>query len=90
MLADVTSSESLPDDTASVVYVGHSVKGVIAYTRSRKVLSITGEPTYVRDGVTLGVAIENTKPKILLNLSSTKAENIYWNPQILKVVLTIE
>ena len=76
--------------SAKVVYVGADVPGATAHTQASSVLSVTGEPSFVADGVTLGVGIENGKPKIILNLSSSKAENINWNPAILKVAATIK
>jgi len=75
---------------AKVVYVGADVAATTAHTQSNSILSVTGVPGYVSDGVTLGVAIEGKKPLILLNLSSSKAESINWNPAILKVASTIE
>jgi hydroxyethylthiazole kinase-like sugar kinase family protein len=89
-LKDVTTGSGPPSGSAQVVYVGQDAKALTAYCQSNKVLSITGDPVLVNEGVTLGISIENKKPKILLNLSSTKAEDINWNPQILKVASTIE
>lgn len=79
-----------PSNGAKVIYVGKSVKAITDYSQTNKVLTITGEPKFVNDGVTLGVAIEAGKPKILLNLSATKAEDVNWNPAILKVASTID
>jgi hypothetical protein len=89
-LADVTEGSGPPSGKAHIVYVGKDPKGLIDYCQSNKILSITGIPKFVNEGVTLGIGVEKGKPKILLNLSSTKAENINWNPQILKVASTIE
>ena len=86
----VTEGDNVPSDPAQVVYVGGSVDEAIAYTQAQKILSITGIPDFVTKGVTLGIGIENAKPKILLNLSSSKTESINWNPAILKVASTIE
>jgi hypothetical protein len=85
----VTESDGVPGDKPEVVYVGKDVASSIAFTQGNKVLSVTGLPNFVTDGVTLGIGIEDKKPKILLNLSSSKAEDINWNPAILKVAATI-
>ena len=53
-------------------------------------LSITGNPDLASKDVSLIVGISNGKPKILLNLSSSKGEGIEWNPAILKVAATIK
>lgn len=89
-LADVSEGDGPPSNGAKVIYVGKAVKAITGYSQANKVLTITGDPTYVNDGVTLGIKIEGGKPKILLNLSSTKAEDVNWNPAILKVASTIE
>lgn len=86
-LAGVSESGA---EGSRVLYVGENVRDAIAFTRKNKILSITGTPGYVNEGVTLGLKLENRKPKILLNLSSTKAEDINWNPAILKVASTID
>jgi hypothetical protein len=86
----VSEGDGPPSNGAKVIYVGKSVKAITDYSQANKVLTITGEPKFVNDGVTLGVAIEGGKPKILLNLSATKAEDVNWNPAILKVASTID
>ncbi len=81
--------DSVPSDInkMSIVYVGDEskIKAAIKVTQAKKVLSITGIPAAVTKGITLGVGIEKKKPRILLNLSSSKEEAINWNPAILKV-----
>ncbi len=89
-LKEVTEGSGPPSGKAQVVYVGSDAKNITAYCQSNKILSITGIPKFVSEGVTLGVGVENKKPKILLNLSSTKSEDVNWNPAILKVASTIE
>lgn len=89
-LAGVSEGDGPPTNGAKVIYVGKSVKALTGYSQENKVLTITGEPKFVNEGVTLGVKIEGGKPKILLNLSSTKAEDVNWNPAILKVASTVE
>lgn len=89
-LADISESAGAPTNDAKVIYVGDSVQAMIGFSQANKRLTITGDPAFVSQGVTLGVAIEAGKPKILLNLSSTKAEAVNWNPAILKVASTVE
>ena len=89
-LKKVTEGSGPPTGKAQIVYVGQDAKNLTQYCQANSVLSITGLSKFVDDGVTLGIGVENGKPKILLNLSSTKAENINWNPQILKVASTID
>lgn len=89
-LAGVTEGSGPPSSPTKVVYVGDKAGDLTQWSQANGALSITGKPALVNEGVTLGVGIEGGKPKILLNLSSTKAEKINWNPQILKVAATVE
>ncbi len=91
-LAKVIEGDGVPSEKPSVIYAGTEAKlsEIIAYTKSKKVLSITGNPALVSKDVSLVVGISEAKPKIMLNLSSSKDEGIDWNPAILKVAATIK
>jgi hypothetical protein len=89
-LSEVSEGTGPPSNGAKVIYVGSDPSSVTGYSQSNNVLTITGIPELVNQGVTLGVKIEAGKPKILLNLSSTKAEGVNWNPAILKVASTVD
>ncbi len=91
-LSAVTEGHGLPDDPPSVLYLGtaRNLASVIAYTQGRKVLSITGIPELVTEGVTLGVGVEKKKPKILFNLSASEKEGMDWNPVILKIATVVK
>lgn len=89
-LNKVEAGDTIPGDKYDVIYVGKDVADAIAYSQSNKALSVTGKNGFVNDGVTLGIGVEGNKPKILLNLSSSKSEDINWNPAILKVAATIQ
>lgn len=86
-LASVSESEDLPAEKPSVIYIGDDAKldAILAYTKQNGVLSVTGIPDLVSRGVTLGIGVSGEKPKILLNVLSSKEENTNWNPAIMKV-----
>ena len=86
-ISSVTEGDGLPTERPAVVYVADSsmTDAVIEYTRANDVLSMTGLPDQVEKGVTLGVGVKEGKPKILLNVSSSKQEDIDWNPAVLKI-----
>ncbi len=88
-LAGVTFSDTLPTDKADVIYIGNNAAEGVAFSQQNGVLSVTGNFNYVKEGVTLGIGLENKKPKIYLNLESSKKEGADWNPAILKVVKTV-
>lgn len=91
-LGKVVEGDGVPAEKPSVIYIGAEAKlsEIIAYTKSNKILSITGNPALVSKDVSLVVGISESKPKIMLNLSSSKDEGIDWNPAILKVAATIK
>jgi hypothetical protein len=91
-LGKVIEGDGVPTEKPSVVYIGADAKlaEFIAYTKGNKILSITGNPALVSKDVSLIVGTSEGKPKIMLNLSSSKDEGIDWNPAILKVAATMK
>lgn len=55
---------------------------IIAFTRGHGIISMTGVEEYVRDGVALGVGLESTRPKILLNDIGAEAEGINFRGHV--------
>jgi len=86
------TSGGMPTTKPSVIYVSKesNVAEVIAYSQANKILSVTGNPDLITKGVCLGFGVEDNKPKILLNLSSTRDEGIDWNPAILRIATRID
>lgn len=84
-LGGVSSGSEAPENGAKVVYLGKKNESVIQFARQSKVLTITGNPSLVKQGVTLGLGLDRGKTKIMLNLSTSKEEGIVWNPAILRV-----
>ncbi len=92
-VANVMSGDGLPIIQPAILYLGDASKvdEAINYTRSKQILSISGIPDLVNNGITLGIGIgDDGKPSVLLNMSSSKEENLVWNPAILKIAKTIK
>lgn len=89
-LKDVSEGPGVPDNGAKVIYLQDANADVIAFSRNKKLLTITGNPSLVSDSVSLGVGVENDKPTILLNLTNSKEEGIVWNPAILRVATKVD
>jgi hypothetical protein len=74
---------------ATVLYVtpqGRSnLADIITFTRTHGIISMTGVEEYVRDGVALGVGLESTRPKILLNDAGAAAEGIDFRGHVLRL-----
>ncbi len=87
VLRAVYEGKGFPSFRPSVLYIGENTdtEELIRYCRKNGVLSVTGEPGLVEQGVTLGVCMDGEKPGILLNVTASKAENITWNPTLLKI-----
>jgi hypothetical protein len=91
-IGKVVEGTGAPSEKPSVIYIGSesSLSQILTYTKANKILSMTGNPDLVSKDVTLAVGTSEGKPKIMLNLSSSKEEGIDWNPAILKVAATIK
>ena len=87
VLKAVHEGTELPSFRPEVLYIGENTdtERLIRYCRKNGVLSVTGNPGLVERGVTLGVCMDGEKPGILLNVTASKAENITWNPTLLKI-----
>jgi hypothetical protein len=87
-LAEIVAVESLPPPRRlTALFVGDQadLERVMRYTRSNSVLSVTNLPALVEKGVTLGVGLENNRPKVLLNLTGSEREKLRWDTKILKI-----
>lgn len=85
---------SAPPDNGqhpTLIFVGSTAdpEAVLSFTRSRKILSATNVPSFVEKGVTVGVTVENNRPRVLLNLVGSEQEGLNWNPKILKIAKTV-
>lgn len=92
-LKTVASGKTLPADKPSLIYcdADSRLAEVLAYSRGEKILSVTGHPDLVDEGVSLGFGIgEDNKPKIILNVNASLEEGLDWNPAILKIAKIIK
>lgn len=91
-VGEVVAYDSLPPgQKPTIVFVGEGADpaAVTKYTRGNRVLSVTNVSSFVDKGVTLGVGLENNKPKVLLNLTGSEGEGMNWDPKILKISKTV-
>lgn len=80
---------SMKANSIDILYVTSNnkahISNIIKSSRSNGVLTITGIPEYVNDGLSVGIGIKNGKPDILVNLSSSKSEDHELSSQLLKL-----
>ena len=77
----------------SVVYIMpglHSaVSNIAAALSGQSVLSVAASPDDVLEGTALGFALEEGKPKILVNLEAAKAQGVDFRSALLKVARVV-
>ena len=58
---------------------------------SKGILSISGVPSYAENGsVSIGLGVEDGKPKIIINMSQLKAEKQELSADLLKIAKIIQ
>jgi hypothetical protein len=53
--------------------------------RENKIISISGVPEYIREGLSVGLDMKSDNPKILINLDAAKSEGADFKSQLLKI-----
>lgn len=94
----VDCSSSRPIDEAlrgvDIVYLtggaGDCLRSVTAATRKLRIASLASGRAHVEQGVTLGVTIENARPRLLINLKASKAEGLDLSSQMLQLAEVIK
>lgn len=77
--------------SANIVYVMPGVASPKGQTAQKKVLSISGVTSYVESGkVSIGLAVEGGKPKIVVNMAQLKAEGQELSSDLLKIAKVIQ
>lgn len=91
-ITEVIAYDSMPPSAKpTLIFVGEGADPAVVtkYTRGNQILSVTNVASFVERGVTLGIEMENNKPKVLLNLTSSESEGLNWDPKILKISRTV-
>lgn len=89
-----TLEQAMDGKYAHVLYVtplrAVELEDVLLYTRGRKILSLTGVPSYCDQGVSVGVELTGDKPSIIVNLEASRWEGANFSSQLLKMARIIE
>jgi len=90
VLEKVDVGDSVPERKYDVIYYGNALRedAAIKYAESNNSLSLYPNIDGMKNLGTLGLGIKSGKPTFLLNLMQSKAEELDWNPAILKVAAT--
>jgi hypothetical protein len=98
VLIDVSHSENLEDaiaaSGANVLYVtplrSIDIEDIRAITRRHRLVSMTGVPEYVGEGIALGIDVSDERPLILINVRAAAEEGADLSSQVLKVAKIIQ
>ena len=89
VLDEVVRYESLDEASPrlTLLYVGPGadLAAVSAFTQRNRVLSVTTVQDFLRRGVSVGLAIEGGKPRVVLNLINSNREGLRWDSKMLKI-----
>ena len=62
-----------------------SISTLTAATRGESVVSVTGVPRYVDQGLAVGIDLKDMRPKIVVNLAASRAEGAAFSAQLLNL-----
>jgi YfiR/HmsC-like len=82
-------SAMLMRDSVRVLYVAPlravAISTVAAATRERLVVTFTGIPRYVEQGLSVGIDVNGVRPQIVINLPASRAEGALFSADLLKL-----
>jgi hypothetical protein len=59
-------------------------------TRECQVVTLTGVPSYVDDGLAVGIDLSGQRPHVVINLPAARAEGARFSAQLLKLARLVE
>jgi hypothetical protein len=76
-------------ESVRVVYIAPlqavSISTLTDATRGEGVVSITGVPRYVEQGLAVGIDMSDSRPRIVINLAASRAEGADFSAELLKL-----
>jgi hypothetical protein len=67
-----------------------NIESICKISRGKKVLTLTGVPDYVDEGISVGIGIKGEKPLIIINYNASKSEGGDFSSQLLKLAKVIQ
>jgi hypothetical protein len=78
----------------SVLYVtpghDHHLDEILSICQKLKITTTTGVPGYVHKGVSVGIGARQSKPQILINLTSSRREGSEFDASLLRIATVIK
>ena len=73
----------------SILYIAplraFELSKITSIAENQKILTFTGVPKYVNEGISVGIDIQSDKPRIVINLTSALSAGCDFHPQLLKI-----
>ena len=87
-LESLTKSSKL-----NVLYIApgnaQNLDALLKVSQSNQLITITGVPGYVDQGVAVGIGVRQDKPQILINLASSKSEGSEFDASLLRIASVV-
>jgi hypothetical protein len=92
-VSDSQVEEAARSNQFNIFYVapGNSknLDTLLRISRARQIITTTGVPAYVDRGIAVGVGVEQDKPHVLINLTSSKAEGSEFDASLLRIAKVV-
>jgi hypothetical protein len=97
-LHDYSTPEKLSNWTkakgVTVLYISpgndKNLAAILKISQDRKITTTTGVPGYVEKGVSVGIGERQSKPQILINLTSSRREGSEFDASLLRIATVIK
>jgi hypothetical protein len=66
-----------------------NLANLLRISRARQIITTTGVPAYVDQGIAVGVGVAQDRPHILINLPSSKAEGSEFDASLLRIAKVV-
>ncbi len=87
-------NQAIADESIKILYITPGFKGniaaIIAKTQANGILTFSGDKDYVEEGVSVGIGLQDRKPKIFINLESSRQEGADFAANLLKLAEVIQ
>ena len=78
----------------SILYItplrAFELSKITAIANEIKILTFTGVPEYVDEGIAVGIGISGNNPRIVINITSALSAGCDFHPQLLKISRVVE
>jgi len=78
----------------NILYVtsdgSNMIKSISEITQEKKILTLTGRVDYVNRGISVGLGVEEKKPRIFINLRSARREGCDFSANLLRLCKVID